>query len=161
MPSLTIDRLRAVMSYDPHSGELRWLVASKGTKAGAIAGFRQSGGYVSVCVDQERFLAHRLVWFYVHGIWPREQIDHIDRNRKNNAIANLREATPQQNQWNRWSSKATKGTHFFKRTGKWTAQIVANGRSTHLGYFYSEAAAAAAYNAAAAELHGEFARLNP
>lgn len=106
MPKLTVERLRAVLSYDAETGVFVWRVSSKGTAAGAIAGAKLGTGYTTITVDQERFLAHRLAWFYVHGRWPADQIDHIDGDRRNNAIANLREATNQANQWNRKTKKS-------------------------------------------------------
>ena len=91
-------------------------------------------------------------------------IDHIDGNRTNNAISNLRWCTHVENQRNRQvtgrGSSAYKGVTWHKASGKWTAQISVDGHNRHLGYFTDEREAARAYNAAAQDLFGEYACIN-
>lgn len=93
-----------------------------------------------------------------------QQIDHVDGNGLNNQRSNLRFATTQQNMANRQAmsggSSSYKGVHWDKRTQKWRAQISVNGKQRHLGVFTDELEAAQAYDKAALEAHGEFARLN-
>lgn len=91
--------------------------------------------------------------------WPRT--DHIDGNGLNNQRANLRPATLAQNQYNKRSlggRSAFKGVHW--QQGAWVARISKNGVRLHLGRFPTEVEAALAYDQAAREHHGEFARLN-
>jgi hypothetical protein len=93
------------------------------------------------------------------------EIDHKDGNGLNNRRDNLRHGTHHQNQLNmskhRDGSSRFKGVFWFKRDKTWAAQICFCGKRKHLGYFSDEAAAAEAYNKAAREIHGEFAKVNP
>lgn len=90
--------------------------------------------------------------------------DHIDGNRLNNQKFNLRECTESQNQMNRGkhvrTSSQYKGVSFFKETSRWRAYIQLEGKGKHLGFFDNEVEAAKAYNVAAKQFYGEFARLN-
>jgi len=105
-----------------------------------------------------------LAWLFVHGFDPPQQIDHINGIRDDNRIANLRLATVAENSQNvgKQSNNKSgfKGVHWHARGKKFRAQIMANGKSKSLGLFHTAAEAAAAYDIAAAELHGEFARRN-
>lgn len=90
--------------------------------------------------------------------------DHLDGDGLNNRRANLREATSNQNMHNRRLNKDNlsgfKGVSWHKRDGFWQAGIRADGRSKNLGYYATAEEAARAYDAAARELHGDFATLN-
>lgn len=95
---------------------------------------------------------------------PHLLVDHIDHDGLNNRKQNLRLATFTQNCRNqKKSAKATspyKGVYWHKHCGKWAAQITANKKSHHLGYFEDETTAARAYDKAAQKLHKAFAALN-
>lgn len=119
------------MHYDPETGVLTWLVdrggvARAGTEAGAL-----SVGYVRPMVDGRRYLAQRLIWFYMTGGWPKSQVDHIDRTRANNRWKNLREATKKQNGENRGlhrrSTSGFRGVSWDKKLQKFRARISHNG----------------------------------
>ena len=100
----------------------------------------------------------------MHHLLATKPVDHINGNGLDNQRCNLRSATRQQNQMNRGKhQKATskfKGVFWSKRAKKWHASIRLNKKGIHLGYFISEVEAAKAYNRAAKELFGEFARPN-
>ena len=117
-------------------------------------------GYARGQIDGRKISMHRFVMRAKSG----EIIDHVDSNIQNNCRANLRRVTASQSQWNknkyRRGESKYKGVHLYERTGKWTAQIHAHGKKHHLGFFDDERDAAIAYNKAARELHGAFARLN-
>ena len=110
---------------------------------------------------------------YIHQLVAREWVgnpekkrcvDHIDGSRTNNHYENLRYATHSENSRNAKNrtdgTSVYKGVSYYKPTGKWKAAIRISGKETYLGYFTSEREAAEAYNAAAAEHYGEFAKLN-
>lgn len=90
--------------------------------------------------------------------------DHVDGDVFNNRRENLREASPAENLRNRSATRASSskfcGVSWHKASGRWRATIVSEGRQRSLGYFEDELAAARAYDSAAIEHHGEFARLN-
>jgi hypothetical protein len=101
-----------------------------------------------------------IIWLYVHGRWPKVYIDHIDRDRNNNRLSNLREATHKQNSYNqvRPNSHGYKGIAFDPwRSKPWRAQIRINGAKVNLGRFKTKEEATEAYCNAALEHHGEFA----
>lgn len=153
-----IDRetLQRLLVFDPLTGEFRRPGAAK--PAGSIAKI----GYRYISINRKKYLAHRLGWLWVHGVWPTAQIDHIDGNRSNNAISNLREANQAQNTRNgklrSSNSSGYKGAHYHRGMGLWRARITVDGREIFLGHFNDPKSAHAAYVKAAREFFGEFAR---
>lgn len=163
MTIITADRLRHVLHYNPLTGIFtRKIQTSHNALIGAVAGSLKSSGYWGIYIDNHHYRAHRLAWLYVTGMWPNDQIDHINLNKSDNRIANLREATSFQNGGNTRAHKTNtsgiKGVYWYHRLSKWHAQIRINGRRNHLGYFDNIEDAAFAYRKAAHEHFGEFAR---
>lgn len=160
MKSLTLERLRECLSYDPDTGRFTRRISTSTAKAGAIAGSPRGDGYLVISVDNEQYLAHRLAWFYVRGAWPAHHTDHIDLDRQNNALGNLREATASQNVANtrqrRCNTSGAKGVYWSKIRRKWIAQIGHHKRVINLGGFTSFADAKRARDQAEITLFGEF-----
>jgi hypothetical protein len=163
--TITAERLRELLHYDPDTGIFVWRVqrtckAMVGTVAGATD---KEGAYRKISVDGDRYSSHRLAWLYVYGEMPTGGIDHINCDGTDNRIANLRLATPQQNAWNSRRGKSNvsgfKGVHFNSRSGKYASSFRGGGQRRHLGYFDTAEQAAEAYREAIAEAHGEFARM--
>lgn len=158
---LTHEQLLATLRYEPTTGEFHWLVHLGRGGAGKPAGSIDGHGYRCIGIRGHDYKAHRLAWFYVHGTWPDLCLDHINGDRADNRLANLRQATPAQNNANakqRSDQPVAKGVTFRKQLGKWQASIAFNGASSYLGVFNTPAEAASAYAAAAQQLYGEFAR---
>ena len=88
---LTAERLRERLHYDAGTGVFTRRVGSGHARAGDMAGTIHSTGYVRISIDGGKYTAHHLAWLYVHGVWPSDQIEHINRKRSDNRIANLRE----------------------------------------------------------------------
>jgi hypothetical protein len=164
MVGLTHDELKAALSYDHQSGEFRWLVGGLRFKAGDVAGFPGGKGYWQIRIGGTAYYGHRLAWLYVHGGWPCGALDHIDGNRRNNRIENLRLATISQNAANQrkrnGKSSAFKGVSWHAARGKWSAHIRINGKSKYLGQFDTEEEAHRRYVAAAKWHFGEYARVS-
>ena len=179
----SVDELRQLLRCEAEIGKLFWLPrADHQIKPGGhttewraklwnakMAGTEaftsiNSSGYRRGIVNGYPAQAHRVIWAMHYGEWPSMHLDHINRDRSDNRISNLRLATPSQNCVNRPLLK--KPTHSKyrgvcrARTGKWTASISADRVIRHLGSFDTEIAAALAYDAAAKTLHGEFAMPN-
>ena len=136
-------------------------MSSKG-KAGDIAGGpNKSKGYWVITLDGCPLLAHRLAWFYAHGVMPPAHVDHINGIKADNRIANLRLATRSENMRNsrvRQSTSGLKGAHRIKERRGWASKIQKEGKRFYLGYFATAEEAHAAYAKAATELHEQFAR---
>jgi hypothetical protein len=158
---LTADRLREVLAYDAATGIFtRKTSTGRRWKAGLVAGTVARSRYVVIQVDGVLYQAHRLAWLYVHGEWPPEIIDHINGDRTDNRLENLRCATNALNKANsrlrRDNSSGFKGVYAAGRW--WRAQIRVNGHILHIGRFASKEAAHAAYMSEARKHFGEFAR---
>ena len=160
---LTIERLKELLTYNPETGLFTWNVdrggrAKKGSKAGALS----HSGYVYISIDRKTVLAHRIAWMMVHGEMPDKHVDHINGDRTDNRIANLRLAVRSQNNANaklrKDSGSGFKGVTFSKQMQKWVGQIRVNGRLIYLGSYRTPEEAHAAYLMAAEVHFGEFAR---
>jgi hypothetical protein len=126
-------------SYSPVSGEI------KGVRGNVIISKNKAGySYVQLYHQNKYFVisSHRLAWYLHYGSLPNNSIDHIDGNRSNNKIDNLRDVTHQQNQWNQTKAK---GYSLDKKTNKFKAAIGINGNRKTIGYFNTEQEARAAY----------------
>lgn len=161
---LTRERLCDLLDIYPASGHFVWKEWRGGTaNAGSQAGtYTKSGDYwyLSIKVDKRFYLAHRLMWLYVHGRWPTDQLDHKNLDKTDNRISNLREATSSQNNMNAPTRKdnlcGLRGVS--KRDNGYIAQIAKSGVKTYLGYFSTAMEAHESYCRASKELHGEFSR---
>jgi len=177
------DLLRKILRYEPDTGKLFWLprpvemfrdgyhsadhmCRSWNSKLAGKEAFTivTPAGYRKGTIFDTKILAHRVIWAMQVGAWPKREIDHIDGVPSNNVWGNLREATRAENQMNTGlypnNTSGFRGVYWNKRKGKWSAEIKANTVRTFLGYFDNISDAGAAYVAARAVLHGEFARLS-
>lgn len=158
---LTAKRLREVLSYDAETGVFTWRERiSIRIKVGNRAGRVNWKGYRMIGVDGALIMEHKLAWLYVYGEWPSKQIDHINRDKADNRIANLRLATSSQNHINKGLQKnntsGVKGVIWEPSLGKWRARIKVNGRNKYVGVFASIDDAAAARKTAEKHYFGEF-----
>lgn len=158
------DELRLLVEYDPLTGLFYSKVGYPGVTAGKLLGGKPNkAGYIATTVLGVRYYAHRLAWLYMTGKWPLELIDHINGIRSDNRFVNLREATETQNRINsvqRASVSGYRGVVFHPETKKWRAVIKVGKNPISLGLFTKPENAALAYNFAAAEHFGDFARFN-
>lgn len=126
-------------------------------KAGEYAGTIQNHGYLVISIDKRRYMAHRLAWFYVNGTWPKGDLDHINGDKLDNRISNLREATRKQNMQNvrrhKHNTSGHKGVAWHPQRNKWRAYIFDSYRQIHLGLFDSKEAAFAARLKAEKQYH--------
>lgn len=148
------------LSYDPLTGEFTWLKGNarrRGNRAGTV----NKKGRRSVIFRKQAYAEARLAWFYVHGVWPADQLDHADRDKLNNRLANLREATNQQNSVNRGVFRnnllGVKGVG-RRPGGRFRARIRIDNVLISLGEFDTVEEASAAYADASRRAFGEFAR---
>lgn len=137
---ITQDQLKHALLYDPDTGLLVWVnPASCRVRAGQTAGCLRPDGYVFTQINKRRYMNHRLAWLYVYGEWPLDEIDHIDGNRSNNKLSNLRIATSKQNKENTrirlTNTSGHRGVHWDKSRNKWMAFVVHNRKFHNLGRF--------------------------
>lgn len=135
---LTQLELKKLLNYDIGTGIFTWKVSRGKAKVGKIAGFIDTSGYVIIRIFNKNYLAHRLVWLYVNGIFP-EQIDHTNRTRNDNRLENLRICTKSQNQYNHknhsTNTSGVKGVSWNTNAKKWKVAIRTEFGRIHLGYF--------------------------
>lgn len=136
------------LEYNPNTGYLYWkevTVETHGDRifnkqfAGKIAGGKHfKSNYLHIQIMGRKYKAHRVAWFLYYGCWPRE-LDHIDHDRSNNKLKNLREVTSTENSKNRSrrsnNTSEKVGVSFYKPNGRWCAKIQDSGIQKHLGYF--------------------------
>lgn len=158
MTELTIERARELFSYDENTGILKRKNLTRGVNSSLISGSKTDQGYLRTFVDGISYKNHRLIWFIYYGLWPSDNIDHIDGDGCNNRISNLRVATQAKNIQNlRKSHKDSVtgylGTTFDKSRGLYMALIRAHGRNVYLGRFKTPEEAHHAYLNAKRQLH--------
>lgn len=162
--TITPERLRELLSYDPQTGHFAWLAGKQGRRLGRVLGANNQHRYLRINVEGVKHYAHRLAWLHTYGRWPTQDIDHINGDGRDNRIANLRQATPSQNLANVGPQKRNrsglKGVHQHSN-GQWRAQIQVRKQRIHIGLFNSPEDAADAYGVAAQRYFGEFARTTP
>jgi len=130
--------LKNLLKYSPISGEFTWKVKpSLGVPVGAPAGHKSKAGYTQIRIGKQLHYAHRLAFLYMEGIFPIEQVDHIDGNRANTAWLNLRQVSCLENQRNVSISKNNKsgvlGISWLSRRQKWLATIGIGYKTVFLG----------------------------
>ena len=146
---ITQERLKSLLAYDPDTGHLSNLVR-RNTRAapGAHAGSLTTDGYIAIAIEGKKYQAHRLIWLYMTGAWPDEEIDHINRNRADNKWCNLRQASRLENSWNTnghsKSKSGLKGVAYVARSGRWQVQMRVRGQTHYIGIYDSVETAAAA-----------------
>ena len=151
--ALTAEYLQSVLHYDQETGIFTWKVRTANqVKVGDVAGSQDGLGYLRIMVCSRRYKAHRLAWLYMHGEWPKLNIDHINRNPSDNRLVNLRDVSHKQNMQN--ASKPSNntsghtGVYWHKQSSKWQAQIAHNQKIIHLGLFATLEEAVSARKAA-------------
>lgn len=150
---LTAERVRQLVSFDPDTGVFTRLTSmGNQCKAGSVAGSISGNGYRLISLDGRRYNAHRVAWLYVHGHWPTGQIDHINGDRLDNRIANLRDVSPSTNRENMRASPKSAvvgmlGVRMLRPSlsKSYQARIKVRGKQQHIGYFATPEAAHAAY----------------
>ena len=160
--TLTQQRLKELLEYDPETGVFVWKKKSGRRGAalapiGSVAGSDDGNGYIRIGIDYKDYRGHRLAWLYVHGEYPTKQIDHVDGNRANNAISNLRLATQSENNQNQREARGARNGMplgvYRSSKNRWKALIGIGGKKIQLGHFDTQAKALDAYLKAKKELH--------
>ena len=157
-----LDLVDEWLTYLPKEGEFVWRKKpNRRIRIGSYAGSLREDGYVNVRLEGTSYMVHRLVFLKEHRRWPTEILDHIDTDRRNNRIDNLRECDHGQNLCNRGAqvnnTSGYKGVARCSRNTGWVSRIHVHGKTTYLGTFNTRKEASRAYMEAAKQYHGDFA----
>ena len=156
--SITHEMALKAIRYIPKTGEF-YRLSADGRQAEKPAGWFGNHEYRVISILGVQVLAHRLAWFYINGVWPTKEIDHVNRIRADNRWENLREVSHRENSENVSPMKSCKqkttliGANWDKSTGNWKACICVKGKHIHLGRFPTDVAAHQAYLDAKRSLH--------
>jgi len=137
---ITQKRLKEILHYNPETGIFTWKIRQARSKVsvGDAAGCKTKG-YTRIKINGKLYSSHRLAWLYVYGVFPVNQLDHINHARSDNRIENLREVTNQENHKNVSKHKRNRsgvnGIHWNSRDSNWKSGIMSNGKAIFLGNF--------------------------
>ena len=140
--SISQQELKNILCYDPITGIFTYIKRTANCiNIGDIAGWINSCGYLNIKINGTSYKLHRLAWLYVYGCFPKNQIDHINHLRSDNRLINLRCVTNTNNQRNasiaKTNTSGVMGVSFFKKQGRWYAEISNNNKKIYLGCFYN------------------------
>jgi len=179
----TISQLADSVSYDPNTGKLRWkgrteqefeagvrtpsqkaVIFNAHYEGNPAFSSKTSNGYLAGTFFGVAIKAHRAAWAIHYGTWPKHHIDHVNGDRSDNRISNLRAATFAENAQNKEKYRIANSTSKYKgvskQGNKWKSTVNANGKRTYIGLFDDETVAAVAYDLVASVLHGDFFKPN-
>lgn len=145
------DFLRKELFYDPETGRIFWKEWKSGRSKGAIGQLSPSG-YMTIAIRKKKYYSHRLAWFLYYDKWPTLQIDHINRLRTDNRIANPQEVTNQQNtimsELSSTNTSGYRGVSWMKHDEKWISQIRVDRKLIYLGVYETAEEASRAHEEA-------------
>jgi len=151
---ITQESLKSIVEYDKETG----LFARKN---GAKFGFNDAG-YLRAEIGFKNYYLHRLAWLYEYGSFPKGHIDHINGDKTDNRICNLREATRSQNLCNvaktKRNTSGIKNVSFHKESQKWRVVVSVNGKNKSFGLYDDIELAELVSIEAKNKYHGDFAR---
>jgi len=153
--------LQEILNYNPLTGDFTWKIRiAKRIRIGDIAGcICNSQGYRIIRINKCNHLAHRLAWLYMYGKYPEQDTDHIDGNKLNNTINNLRDVSRGTNCRNKKqlsnNTSGITGVGWCKARKKYIARLTFNGKIINLGRFDCKYKAASKYHLAK-EIYGNF-----
>jgi hypothetical protein len=158
LSELSFDESRRLFDYFPDTGEIRRKVSMGRSRMGSLAGSKNSDGYLQIKVFYRTYKIHRLAWLMFYGKWPDGEIDHINGDRTDNRIVNLRDVPKSVNQQNQMKPQVTNtsgylGVSWHKKDCKWRVSIRVSGKPKHLGFFATPEEAHAAYVKAKRQFH--------
>ena len=144
--------IKKYLRYDAETGKIFWKLNKGGNgKAGNEAGWMNKF-YHRITINRKTYHAHRIAWLLTYGSWPVDQIDHINGNKKDNRLANLRNVSNRENSRNKKiyknNTSGTLGVSFDKSKQGYVASIMIKGKHKNLGVFKNKEEAIAARAAA-------------
>jgi hypothetical protein len=136
---LTYEKVHRRLKYDPETGIFTYKISCGRCRTSEEAGYRRRDGYIILGINNKLYYAHIIAWLMHYGYFPENQIDHRNRIRHDNWIANLRETSPQCQMRNKSmqsnNSSGVTGVHWYKNNQKWQSRIAVAGSQISLGLF--------------------------
>lgn len=162
--NLLQEELNSILAYDPLTGILTWKDNRSNMIQGSVAGSVNSAGYKTITINSKTFRVQRIIWIMMFGYIPNDFfIDHVNGNKIDNRLENLRLATNSQNQQNRPAPKNNssgyRGVTWHKQMNKWMARISHHGKRKNIGFFDSAEDAYKAYKNEAKKIFTHIDRL--
>lgn len=158
--ALSMETLKHRLLYNPETGVFTRNCLMAGSSIGSVCGTLKPSGYVIVRVDGRLYRAHRLAWFYQYGEWPDGDVDHINRNRSDNRIANLRQSNRSENLCNSSirsdNTSGVKGVHFNRINKTYTVKVQKSGAIFEKHGVKTLEGAASVAKCARLSMHGAF-----
>jgi len=138
---LTQKRLKYLVDYNPFTGVFIWKksIGSRSIVGEPAGNIMKPLGYRQIRIDKKLYYSHRLAWLYMYGEFPKHQIDHINHDRADNRINNLRDCTQADNKKNirkyKNNTSGVTGVHWCKKRNEWTCAISGDGKVINGGRF--------------------------
>lgn len=133
------EQILSELVYEESSGVFYRKNPDNRTNDRGIAGYKKSNGYITISLNNTAYYAHRLAWVVTYGYNPDSILDHINRDRSDNRIGNLRLATKSSNALNtglrKDNSIGFKGVYWHKKAGKWIVEGKLRGKAHYLGLY--------------------------
>lgn len=156
------EKLKLLVAYDPITGQMWWKAKpNRNIRIGQPIGRANCWGHMSFGMNGKTLMVHRVAWFLYYGEWPVNQIDHINGDKQDNRISNLRDVPQRINMQNQISAHKNNISGFLgviyrpDRPKKWRASIKVNGKNISLGYYDTPEKAHAVYLDAKKTFHEE------
>ena len=162
IPLPPLEELKEFLDYNPHTGIFTWKKRRPRITVGQEAGAANGAGYRCIQLNRKKYLSHRLAYYMYHAVDPSEkQVDHINCNKEDDRIKNLRLATNQENQRNmsslrRNNTSGKTGVSWCKRSQRWRSSIAVDRKKICLGFFIDKEDAIQARIEAEKKYFGEF-----
>jgi len=153
---LTQSEVKCMLDYNPDTGEIKWRKSKGSAKAGKKAGKINCKGYLVITINGVYYQGHRIAWLYHYGEWPSSHIDHIDHDKTNNAINNLRDVSMSGNMQNQIKAKSNNKSGLLGVSSSkhgFYAEIKVYGKRMYLGLHKTAQDAHDAYIKAKREMH--------
>jgi hypothetical protein len=155
---VTQEKLKEHLSYDAETGLFCRIKSYQNQRLGKVVGGLDADGYRTIGLQHKHWRAHRLAWLYVYGKFPDSELDHINGNRDDNRICNLREVSPAGNSQNQRKSHDDStygllGVDYNKTKNRFRARIQIGGVRITLGGFSNPQDAHEAYLKAKRDFH--------
>lgn len=137
---ITYEELIKVLSYDKDTGVFTWICSpAQNVKSGSIAGSKNKNGYIEIKINRKVYKAHRLAWLITYKCFPKLHIDHINGEKDDNRLCNLRSVTQSQNMKNskmqRNNTSGVKNVSYDKQCKKWRVYVTVDNKRINIGRF--------------------------